>query len=338
MSFLKVFKVNESVIHLYNADYKDIIKLLPNDAFQLCVSDPPYAIGYSNAHSNKTKQDWDKFTSKEYVQFMTDWLNEVYRVLTPNGTCWFFYGFTRIKEILAAIDNTKFINHLENHFVYARSKGRAATNKLKSLREECGMLTKSKKYTWNSEEYLRRVIAPYREKGGAKRGWDYGYDGKTPVRWTGLGNVIPIFTTLEEEVAEDRRGVVLDIGSGERLPLTGDIYNLQFPVVPSVLNTMEKQIHSAQKALLILCMLILLSSNEGDTIIDYFGGSFSTGAACIITGRNFVGIEKDKDTFNKGTDYLLEFPYDRWEKYVKNHISTSEKFKFGFNNRKPLPK
>ena len=333
---MKDFKLRSSTIILYNDDYKNI--KIPNESIQLCVSDPPYAIGLSNSHSNKIKQDWDKFTSKEYINFMTDWLNEVYRVLIPNGTCWFFYGFTRIKEILEAIDNTKFINNLENHLVYARSKGRSAKNKLKSLREECGHLVKSKNYVWNSEEYLRRVIAPYREKGGAKRGWDYGYDGKTPVRFTGLGNVIPIFTTLQEEVAEDRRGVVLDIGSGERLPLSGDIYNLQFPVVPSVLNTMEKQIHTAQKSILMLCMLILLSSKEGDTIIDYFGGSFSTGVACIITGRNFIGIEQDKDTFNKGLNFIKNAPYDRWENYIKSHISTSEPGKFSFGSRSIMKK
>jgi len=322
-------QINQSKLILHNANYKDIS--LKDESIHLCVSDPPYAIGYSNAHSSKTKQDWDKFTSNEYVSFMTDWLNEMHRVLIPDGTCWFFYGFTRIKEILQSIDNTKFINHLENHLVYARSKGRSSKNKLKSLREECAMLTKSKKYVWNELSYLRTVIAPYREKGGAKRGWDHGYDGKLPVRLTGTGNVLPIFTSLEDDT-KDRRGTVLDIGSGSRLPLTGDIYNLQFPVVPSVLNTMEKQVHSAQKALLILIMLIMLSSNEGDTVIDCFGGSFSTAAACVITGRNFIGMEKDKETFDKGVKFLKNLPYEKWEKYVKNHLASAEKFKFGLQD------
>ena len=335
---MKEITINKCNLQLHNADYKDILKSIKKESIPLCVSDPPYGINYSNAHSEKIKQDWDKFTSQEYITFMTDWFNEVYNILIPNGTCWFFYGFTRIKEILQSIDNTKFINNLENHLVYARSKGRASKNKLKSLREECGMLTKTKNYTWNTEEYLRRVIAPYREKGGAKRGWDTHPDSNLPARFTGLGNVIPIFTSLSEEVAEDRRGVVLDIGSGERLPLSGDIYNLQFPVVPSVLNTMEKQVHSAQKAILILCMLILLSSKEGDTVIDCFGGSFSTGIACAITGRNFIGIEKDKNTFKKGIEHIQNTPFEKWEKYIKSHLSTSEPGKFSFGNRSIMKK
>jgi site-specific DNA-methyltransferase (adenine-specific) len=326
---MEELKINNSLLKLYNDDCFKILETIPDNSIPLVISDPPYAINFSNNHVKK-EEEWDKFTSQEYIEFMTKWFNEIYRILSPEGTCWFFYGFTRIKEILASIDTTKFHNHLENHFVYARSKGRSSKNKLKSLREECGMLTKSEKYIWNTEEYLRKVVAPYREKGGAKRGWTYGQDDKTPVRFTGLGNVIPIFTALEEEVAENRRGVVLDIGSGERLPLSGDIYDLQFPIVPSVLNTMEKQIHSAQKATLILIMLTLLSSKEGDTILDCFGGSFSTGAASVICDRNFIGIEQEKETFDKGLDYLKTFNYAKWEKYVKNHLVNHEtKSKFG---------
>jgi site-specific DNA-methyltransferase (adenine-specific) len=325
--------INESNLILHNADCFDILKTIPDNSINCIISDPPYAIGASDTHRASTGQTWDRFTSEEYIVFLTNWLEEVYRILTPEGTCWMFYGFTRIKEVLTAIGNSKLVNHLENHFVYARSKGRSSKKMLKSLREECAHLTKTKKYIWNSEEYLRRVIAPYREKGGAKRGWTEGANG-IPVRYTGLGNVIPIFTSLEEEVASDRRGVVLDIGSGERLPLSGDIYDLQFPVVPSVLNTMEKQVHSTQKAVLILGMIMLISSNEGDTILDTFGGSFSTGVASVICNRHFIGVEKDSEAFNNGLKHLNETPYDKWEQYFSNHLSINTagfKSKFGKN-------
>lgn len=330
-------KIKNSTLELHNADCFDVLKNIEDNSIPLIVSDPPYGISYSNKHS-KSEQEWDNFTSEEYVEFLTRWLNECYRVLTENGTIWFFYGFTKIKEVLKAIDNTKFINHLENHFVYARSKGRAAKNRLKSLREECAMLTKSNKFVWNAVEYLRLVIAPYKNKNGEKRGWDYGPDGKTPMRMTGLGNVIPIFTSLKDDT-ENRRGTVLDIGSGSRLPLMGDIYNLQFPVVPSVLNTMEKQVHSAQKAMLILIMLVMLSSKEGNTVLDCFGGSFSTGIAAVLCSRNFIGIEKEKETFEKGVEHIKLTPYKKWEKYVKSHVASTEKgFKFGLDGHPFLPK
>jgi DNA modification methylase len=40
-----------------------------------------------------------------------------------------------------------------------------------------------------------------------------------------------------------------------------------------------------------------LSSRSGDTILDPFMGSGTTGVACIRTGRRFIGIEKEPKYF-----------------------------------------
>lgn len=38
-------------------------------------------------------------------------------------------------------------------------------------------------------------------------------------------------------------------------------------------------------------------SNHGDTVLDPFTGSGTTGVACVKTGRSFIGIERDPDYF-----------------------------------------
>lgn len=43
---------------------------------------------------------------------------------------------------------------------------------------------------------------------------------------------------------------------------------------------------------------IISWSNEGDTVLDCFMGSGTTGVACMNTGRNFIGIELDESYFN----------------------------------------
>jgi site-specific DNA-methyltransferase (adenine-specific) len=43
--------------------------------------------------------------------------------------------------------------------------------------------------------------------------------------------------------------------------------------------------------------VVSLASVEGQTVLDPFMGSGTTGAACLRTGRNFVGIEKDPKHF-----------------------------------------
>ena len=43
--------------------------------------------------------------------------------------------------------------------------------------------------------------------------------------------------------------------------------------------------------------LIKTYTNEGETVLDNCMGSGSTGIACINTGRNFIGMERDKGYF-----------------------------------------
>lgn len=51
--------------------------------------------------------------------------------------------------------------------------------------------------------------------------------------------------------------------------------------------------HPTQKPIKLLKYLIKTYSNEGDTILDNCMGSGSTGVACKILERNFIGIELD---------------------------------------------
>ena len=43
----------------------------------------------------------------------------------------------------------------------------------------------------------------------------------------------------------------------------------------------------------LLYRIVLASTNEGDTILDPFAGSSTTGIAANLLGRKFIGIEQD---------------------------------------------
>jgi site-specific DNA-methyltransferase (adenine-specific) len=47
-------------------------------------------------------------------------------------------------------------------------------------------------------------------------------------------------------------------------------------------------------------------SNPGDTVLDPFLGSGTTGVACVNTGRNFIGIERDPDYFKIAQDRISQ--------------------------------
>lgn len=59
----------------------------------------------------------------------------------------------------------------------------------------------------------------------------------------------------------------------------------------------EKRFHPTQKPVKLLEHLISLYSDPGDTIMDSCMGSGSTGVAAVMTGRKFIGFEKDDEWY-----------------------------------------
>lgn len=58
-----------------------------------------------------------------------------------------------------------------------------------------------------------------------------------------------------------------------------------------------RNVHPTQKPIQLMTWCIELISKPGDTILDPFMGSGTTGVACVKTGRNFIGIELDPGYF-----------------------------------------
>lgn len=56
-------------------------------------------------------------------------------------------------------------------------------------------------------------------------------------------------------------------------------------------------LHPTQKPERLMKWLIGLITQEGDTVLDPFMGSGTTGVACVQTGRNFIGVEIDEGYF-----------------------------------------
>lgn len=59
----------------------------------------------------------------------------------------------------------------------------------------------------------------------------------------------------------------------------------------------SKENHATQKPVALYEYLIRTYTNEGDTVLDITMGSGTTGVACVNTGRNFIGIEKEQSYF-----------------------------------------
>ena len=71
-------------------------------------------------------------------------------------------------------------------------------------------------------------------------------------------------------------------------------------------NKKHCAIHPTQKPVELLEWLIRTYSNEGDFILDPCAGSASTLIACRNTGRKYIGIEMNKEYFDKAVIRMNE--------------------------------
>lgn len=68
----------------------------------------------------------------------------------------------------------------------------------------------------------------------------------------------------------------------------------------------SKPVHPTQKPVALLEYLIKTYTNEGGLILDFTMGSGSTGVACILTNRKFIGIELDEKYFEIAKNRIEE--------------------------------
>jgi DNA modification methylase len=75
-------------------------------------------------------------------------------------------------------------------------------------------------------------------------------------------------------------------------------------------NNPQKSIHPTQKPQDLCEWLVKTYSNPGEVVLDMTMGSGSTIAACIATGRKYIGIELDDDIFHDASERLSALKLD----------------------------
>ncbi|NPV84524.1 MAG: site-specific DNA-methyltransferase [Anaerolineae bacterium] len=128
--------------------------------------------------------------------------------------------------------------------------------------------------------------------------WAYDYGGRSRRKWPPKHDNILWY-------AKDPRCYVYNVDAIERIPymapgLVGPEKAARgklptdtwwHTIVPT--NSKEKTGYPTQKPIAILRRIIQASSNPGDTVLDFFAGSGTTGAACIGLGRQFILIDNN---------------------------------------------
>lgn len=81
-----------------------------------------------------------------------------------------------------------------------------------------------------------------------------------------------------------------------------------YPVnIIELANPRMGKLHPTEKPVALLEIIIRHYSKPGDLVLDNCIGSGSTAIACLNTGRNFIGIEKDREHFRTAKARLKDY-------------------------------
>mgnify|MGYP001127754784 CR=1 FL=1 len=191
----------------------------------------------------------------DYKVWLDKWLKKTVRLLKGNASIYICSDW-KTSIAIPEIAGKYFL--LQNRISWEREKGRGAQNNWKNCLEDIWFFTKSKDYTFNLDavKVQRPVIAPYRDSSGKPKDWID--DGQSKFRLTHPSN---IWTDI----------------------------SVPFWSMP------ENTPHPTQKPEKLIAKLILASSNKGDVVLDPFVGSGTTSVTAKKLGRNYIGIEREKE-------------------------------------------
>lgn len=146
---------------------------------------------------------------------------------------------------------------IQNRITWQREKGRGAKSNWKNSMEDIWFATLSSEYTFNVEDVKmrRKVLAPYKLDGVA-RDWNEDENGK-------------FRDTYPSNFWDD----------------------ISIPYWSMAENTE----HPTQKPEKLIAKLILASSNKNDVVFDPFLGSGTTSVVAKKLGRQYLGIDREKE-------------------------------------------
>lgn len=130
--------------------------------------------------------------------------------------------------------------------------------------------------------------------------WSYDYGGRSKSKWSNKHDTILFY-------AMDPENYIFNFDAMERIPymapgLVGEEKAARGKTPTDVIwctivptNGKEKTGYPTQKPLKLLEMLIKVHTNPGDTVLDFFAGSGTTGDAAQKNGRDYVLIDQNPE-------------------------------------------
>lgn len=280
-----------------NSDCVSFLKTVEDNSIDSILIDPPYYRVVNDGWDNQ----W--FTVDEYYSWCREWLGELSRVAKDSCSFWIFGFPMQLTDIIPDIRDVGFTfrQQIVVHKGLRAVAGRTS-NKLKMF----PTATESIFFYHKESRDLVRDLLQSEAKRLGMRGCDVnGLLGKATSGGGTFACIASMKKPLEHRVYPTRENWT-KLKSVMNLPEYDDIvykFNIQTGLTDvwddiNFYDRKEKKFHSTQKPIDLMSRLVKCSTNEGDNVLDIFGGSGSTGVACKLLNRNFIGCEIDEKYYS----------------------------------------
>lgn len=263
--------------YLFNGDSKDVLKTIQDNSVDLLASDPPYAISFMG-------KEWDKALPDKEI-----W-EECYRVLKPGAFIAVMSSprsdvlYRMIMDLEGAGFDMSFSPIL---WTYHSGFPKASdTKKLMEKRGENGDKYEGSKLGFQPKPAVEHIIIgmkPHGQKSYIDNVLNF-ENLPENIKMTYPFLQVPKPAKKEKDMGLTNEGKLLNrVNSGG---LEND---------PRWAPQIRHNFHPTTKPVKLMSYIITLFTREGDFVLDPFLGSGTTGIASKLTGRSFVGIEREQE-------------------------------------------
>lgn len=278
---------------IINGDCGTALVELDDNSIDACITDPPYGMGMDV---------WDKS-----VPPTTIW-EQVYRVLKPGAFCLSFCSPELYHRMAVNVEDAGFV--IKDQIMWMVTTKMVKKNRLKPAHEPIAVAQKP---------YERSIVHNMDKYGVGSINIEQArvpWEGEPPTGW--VGNSISRRTFGREPTAVTGNEGKVDANPNGRYPsnIVGEVLpeHQKYFYAPRATRKEkgEDNKHPTVKPVALMEWLIQIYSSPNHIVLDPFMGSGTTGVACRNTGRDFVGIERDKEYYNIAqqrldTTSLLDF-------------------------------
>ena len=273
-----------TIVDVHQGDAIVMLDIVENKSVQTVIIDPPY---------NINKAEWD--TIPNYIKWLTEIIQKLETKLRDNGSFFIFHNdMEQISELMVSIKvNTRLV--FRQMIVWNK---RFDGSSKKGFLD--GYVVKTDMHNWNKmAEYILF----------------YTFDNSHKLLEARIKLQISQMT-ISQEIKSKTGGMTgwySNLEKGKNLPTTETIVpikkhlGLDFDDIVPKFNNLKihhsiwnydiakrNDIHITPKPIDLLENIILHTTDENDLVLDCFGGSGSTGKACINTKRRCILIEKNE--------------------------------------------